>query len=236
MDKEKLLQETIVLLSADLYKQVYDSCGIYDCAVDTIIDLAKKFEKELNWQDDDERDYIVELEKYESRVMNELKCTIMNKETTRMKDTLWRSIFDKTCDCKDILEDRLTMVVKNIGEDYDSVTDMDGYNYYKDLFGLTEDEDGWKITKILDFYNSRNGCTFTLSRPSDHTLFTQAFRCLYIVTKGEEEYLKHYCLLNDGSLYDKETAEPEHDYVSELSLTEMDYLLTFITRNFLQHD
>lgn len=73
MDKEKLLQETIVLLSADLYKQVYDSCDIYDCAVDTIIDLAKKFEKELNWQEDDKRDYIVELEKFEEKVISKLK-------------------------------------------------------------------------------------------------------------------------------------------------------------------
>jgi hypothetical protein len=75
MDKEKLLQETIVLLSADLYKQIYDGCEIYDyrAVVGIIIKLANKFEKELNWQEDDKRDYIVELEKFEEKVISKLK-------------------------------------------------------------------------------------------------------------------------------------------------------------------
>ena len=36
-----------------------------------IIKLAEEFENELNWQDDDTRDYMEELEKFEARVIEE---------------------------------------------------------------------------------------------------------------------------------------------------------------------
>lgn len=71
--KENLLLETIVQLSADIYKQVYDHCECYTEASAEIIRLAREFEKELNWQDDDERDYIVELEKFENEYLESIK-------------------------------------------------------------------------------------------------------------------------------------------------------------------
>ena len=71
IDKERLLQETIVLLSADLYQTVYDKSEGWGDAVDAIIFLAKRFEKELNWQEYDERDYINELEKFEKKIIEE---------------------------------------------------------------------------------------------------------------------------------------------------------------------
>lgn len=68
MTKQTLLEETICLLSADLYKNLYNpenECGYAETA-SQIIRYAKQFEKELNWQgEDDERDYIFELEKFE---------------------------------------------------------------------------------------------------------------------------------------------------------------------------
>lgn len=75
MDKDRLLKETIVLLSADLYQTFYDSdeCGGWDEAVTKIISLAEQFEKELDWHDGDERDYIFELEKFEKKVLSEIK-------------------------------------------------------------------------------------------------------------------------------------------------------------------
>lgn len=72
--RDTLLKETIVLLAADLYKDIYDShpCGGWGDACDDIIRYAKQFEKELDWQEDDDRDYIVELEKFEKKVLEEL--------------------------------------------------------------------------------------------------------------------------------------------------------------------
>lgn len=73
--KERLLQETIVMLAADLYQTFYDreNCGGWGDVCSTIIYLAKRFERELDWQENDERDYIVELEKFEQKVLDELK-------------------------------------------------------------------------------------------------------------------------------------------------------------------
>lgn len=70
-----LLLESLVLLSADLYQRIYEQedCYTYTEAASQIIDLAKKFEKELNWQEDDERDYIEELEKFEKKVLEKLE-------------------------------------------------------------------------------------------------------------------------------------------------------------------
>lgn len=76
MNKEKLLQETIVLLSADLFDFIYENvCPHWGDVCDEIIVLAERFEKELNWQDDDERDYISLLEEFEENYRN----TITNK-------------------------------------------------------------------------------------------------------------------------------------------------------------
>ena len=69
MDKERLLQETIVLLSADIYQTIYDNSECWTDAVDEIIHYAKEFEKELDWQEYDERDYYEELEKFEKKVL-----------------------------------------------------------------------------------------------------------------------------------------------------------------------
>lgn len=73
-NKQYLLMETIVLLSADLYQTIYDSRddGNYGDVASEIIGLAKQFEKELDWKDDDSRDYITELEKFEKKVLDNL--------------------------------------------------------------------------------------------------------------------------------------------------------------------
>lgn len=72
--KERLLKETIVLLAADLYQTIYDrdDCDGWGDACDSIIHYAEQFENELNWQEDDERDYIQELEKFEKKILNDL--------------------------------------------------------------------------------------------------------------------------------------------------------------------
>ena len=70
-DKDYLLKETIVLLSSDLFEKVYNHSDGWDDTAEKIIKLAEEFEKELNWQDDDTRDYLEELEKFENRVIAE---------------------------------------------------------------------------------------------------------------------------------------------------------------------
>ena len=70
MNKEHLLKETIVLLAADIYQDIYDDSEGWGDAVERVISLAEQFEKELNWQENDERDYIIELEKFERKVLN----------------------------------------------------------------------------------------------------------------------------------------------------------------------
>lgn len=75
MDRPTLLQETICLLSADLYARIYrpeNGMG-YSATADTIIRYAQEFERKLNWQgEDDKRDFIFELEKFEREVLKEL--------------------------------------------------------------------------------------------------------------------------------------------------------------------
>lgn len=72
--RERLTKETIVLLAADIYQTIYDrdECDGWGDACDDIIRHAEQFEKELDWQEDDERDYMVELEKFEKKVLDEL--------------------------------------------------------------------------------------------------------------------------------------------------------------------
>ena len=80
-DNGYLLQETIALLSADIYNQVYAHCESYTEACSEIVRLAKQFEKELDWKDDDERDYVFELEKFENKYLSSLDT---EKRTVRM--------------------------------------------------------------------------------------------------------------------------------------------------------
>lgn len=71
--KQYLLCETIALLSADLYQDIYEKKEHWGDAVEEIISLAEEFEKELDWQEYDERDYICELEKFEEKVLENLQ-------------------------------------------------------------------------------------------------------------------------------------------------------------------
>lgn len=73
--RDRLMKETIVMLAADIYQTIYDrdDCDGWGQACDDVIRYAEQFEKELCWQEDDDRDYIVELEKFEKKVLDEIK-------------------------------------------------------------------------------------------------------------------------------------------------------------------
>ena len=74
--RDYLLKESIVMLAADLYQDIYnsDDCDGFTDACETIIHLAQKFERKLDWEKNgDNLDYIEELEKFEREV-----STILN--------------------------------------------------------------------------------------------------------------------------------------------------------------
>lgn len=64
--------ENAVLIAADIYNAIYEKSEGFTDAVSKICDYAVAFEKELNWQEFDERDYTIELEKFEKKILAEL--------------------------------------------------------------------------------------------------------------------------------------------------------------------
>ena len=73
--RQYLLMETIAMLSADLFQEIYDKCETWSDTCEEIIKLAQQFEEELDWDAncDEYRDYIEELEKFEQKVRANLK-------------------------------------------------------------------------------------------------------------------------------------------------------------------
>ena len=67
--------ETYIMIAADIFNDIYNcSDSSYTETAEIIRLLAEKFEKELDWQGDNEkRDYIFELEKFEEREIERIK-------------------------------------------------------------------------------------------------------------------------------------------------------------------
>lgn len=81
LDNLHLRDETLILMSADLYQKIYnvsDDYMDYNRAARIVRVLADQFEKELDWQGDEneDRDYILELEKFEEKAFKELERKI----------------------------------------------------------------------------------------------------------------------------------------------------------------
>ena len=72
----RLRDETLVVMSADIFQEVYDMSSEHDThtTADIVRTSALKFEKELDWQGamEEERDYIEELEKFEKKELADL--------------------------------------------------------------------------------------------------------------------------------------------------------------------
>lgn len=136
----------------------------------------------------------------------------------------------------------LTDYVRKYGENFRD-RDDNGYNFFRETFGFTDEDE--VITKVLDFY-SNGGCYFfepasinddtfdglneenfndKLYKGVTHT----AYQCLYIVVDANGmEQLKYFRFVNGGISFDEDQAEPEHGYASELSLTDLDNIITAI--------
>lgn len=76
-DNAYKLAETFILMANDIYQKIYDMSGVdgYDVAVRLLHNAAIRFERELNWQggETEERDYIIEMEKFEERELARLR-------------------------------------------------------------------------------------------------------------------------------------------------------------------
>jgi hypothetical protein len=67
------LGETFILMGGDLMAEVVKIVEDSQRAEQIIHEAAMKFEEELNWQDNDERDYYIELDKFEDELLAKLK-------------------------------------------------------------------------------------------------------------------------------------------------------------------
>ena len=67
------LGETFILMGGDLMHEVMMIVEDSQRAEQIIHEAAMKFEEELDWQEDDERDYYIELEKFEDELLEKLK-------------------------------------------------------------------------------------------------------------------------------------------------------------------
>lgn len=81
LDNLHLRDETLILMSADLYQKIYnmsDDYMDYNRVARIVRVLADQFEKELDWQgsENEDRDYILELEKFEEKAFKELERKI----------------------------------------------------------------------------------------------------------------------------------------------------------------
>jgi len=138
--------------------------------------------------------------------------------------------------CKEQLIKALTEYVRDHGEEMS--------DYYYNEFGMyEEDEEGVKITSVLD--TSEIGCFFTrqvkvndeslkdigrhdegfeIFDKLDNSFGYATYWAFYIVReKDGSENLKYYKFYNNGVCY-YDDSDPDHDYVDTLSLSELHYI------------
>jgi len=139
---------------------------------------------------------------------------------------------------RDMLVNAILEFVRENGEE---CTD-----YEINEFGLNEGREGEKnITKVLNFFDN-GGCFFfepagfndDTCEDLDEENFNDklyegvtytAYQCLYIVVdKNGKESLKYYRFTNGGVKFDDDQAEPDHDFASKLSLTDLDNIISAI--------
>lgn len=89
-DDNMLLMESVVFLAVELYQKLYDADieGVSDdahtCAAE-VIGLARKFERELDWKENDERDYYKEVDKFVEKVRRERLPTPLEIVTDKLE-------------------------------------------------------------------------------------------------------------------------------------------------------
>lgn len=141
-----------------------------------------------------------------------------------------------------MVRDNLTRELANAILDFVRDNGEDVSDYEINEFGLDECRDGeGTITKVWNFYDN-GGCWFNeddginsekLESINDENwdeklyegMTHTAYLCLYIVVDDNgNERLKYYRFTNGGCKFDDDQAEPDHDYVSKLSLVDLSYI------------
>lgn len=79
---QAMIEDAQIIIAGDLFKKIYDLDDLGWVYVVGVIKMwAREFVDELNWQgDDDERDWLIELENFEERKFEELKERCKTKE------------------------------------------------------------------------------------------------------------------------------------------------------------
>ncbi len=150
----------------------------------------------------------------------------------------------KTRMAQEMLVQAIMDYVREHGEDY---TNEPLPSYYYNEFGIDDEEDGCKVTKLLNLFDN-GGCYFAIQeRVNDDDVETyweggdykdaawccfhyHAYWAFYIVRDADgEERLKYYQFDNQGLIFDDDGSEPDHDYVDGMSLAELNYIIEAIS-------
>lgn len=149
----------------------------------------------------------------------------------------------KARDAQEMLVNALTEYVRDNGEEMS--------DYYYNEFGMyEEDEEGVKITHVLDTSDigcffarqfevndeklkdiERNDEGFEIFDKLENSFHYATYWAFYIVKDSDgNETLKYYCFYNNGVCY-QEDSEPDHDNVESLSLDELRYIIEAIIKS-----
>ena len=136
---------------------------------------------------------------------------------------------------KNTLVNAMTNIVMKYGDDF-----HDSYDYYCNDFGIDEEEteENTKVLKIIDMF-SNGGCCFSYGYMHNVTIptkrkktkiywYTSAFGGLYVVEEDKKLYLKYYRFDNEGRKYNSYESEPDHYYVTALTLEELEKLMKYL--------
>lgn len=175
----------------------------------------------------------------------------LNPENKEAPEHLYPLLHTRSI-CSDMLENALLEFVRENGEDCGE--------YEINNFGLDEGREGEEnITKVWNFFDN-DGCYFAeteinnefniqsvrndhageddweideaIDEEIENSFDFNAYQCLYIVVdESGNERLKYYRFYNCGACFDDEGSEPDHDYVSRLSLVDLFYLVEAIRKN-----
>lgn len=107
-------------------------------------------------------------------------------------------------------------------------------DYFRNEYGMDEEgDDNVTITKVVDL--ASHGCYFSLpliheTDGGEDDYEHYAFWSLYTVVDNEtnEIDLKYYCFYNAGFSFNHEGSEPDHNYVRNLSLAQLEYIYSAI--------
>ena len=149
-------------------------------------------------------------------------------------------LLSTVCEAKDMLVRAIMDYVREHGEDY---TDEPLPSYYYNEFGIYDEEEGCKVTKLLNLFDN-GGCYYAVQdQVNDDNLDAywkdgsyseavwacfrhHAYWAFYIVRDADgEERLKYYQFENNGLVFDDEESEPDHDYADGMSLAELHYII-----------